>query len=207
MGVLCTGFLLIGHFGERTCLYMAAILNVVAGVVAIRLAQSQTAESVADGSQTQLDGEAAEDGQSRVNGYPHWVRRLALVTLFVSGFTALAYEIIWTRLLIIFLKTSIYSFTVMLALFLAGIAWGSDWTAKRHVGSRDPLRAFGLMEIAIGAWASVMLLVYPIFGSQQLPFSGGIASGSVVAAIFILPIAFFFGLQFPVAVQCCRSSH
>ncbi len=65
-----------------------------------------------------------------ISPYSDNVRAVALVAFAVSGFTALAYEVIWTRQLILFLETSIYAFSGMLAIFLAGIALGSMFMNK-----------------------------------------------------------------------------
>ncbi|TDJ49324.1 MAG: tetratricopeptide repeat protein [Nitrospina sp.] len=44
---------------------------------------------------------------------------------FVCGFTALAYEVLWTRLLVFSIASTVYSFSMMLGVFLLGICLGS----------------------------------------------------------------------------------
>jgi spermidine synthase len=51
--------------------------------------------------------------------------RLLYPAVFVSGFIAIGYEIIWFRLVGVLLKDSIYAFTIMLTVYLAAIALGS----------------------------------------------------------------------------------
>ena len=51
--------------------------------------------------------------------------RIALLGIGVSGFCALGYEVLWTRMLTLVVGTSVYSFTVMLVAFLGGIGAGS----------------------------------------------------------------------------------
>ena len=58
------------------------------------------------------------------------VRRLALLCFFLSGSTALGYEVIWTRWLQLMVGTSVYAFTTILVIFLTGIALGS-WVLGR----------------------------------------------------------------------------
>ena len=128
------------------------------------------------------------------------------MTLFVSGFTALAYELLWTRLLVLYLETSIYAFTTMLATLLIGIAWGS-WDAARSESLRDrPLAAFGLLEVCIGTWAAVGMLAYPHFDPKTSALSAsdrslGYGLAMLGCIFLVLPMAFFFGRQFPPAVR------
>ena len=46
---------------------------------------------------------------------------LILIGFSLSGFVALSYEVLWTRLLVFELKMTIYAFSIMLTTFLAGI--------------------------------------------------------------------------------------
>ncbi len=68
----------------------------------------------------------------------------------LSGFTSLAYEVIWTRQLILFLQTSIYAFSGMLAVFLSGIALGSIFMRNKADRFVRPLVIFGILELVIG---------------------------------------------------------
>jgi spermidine synthase len=199
-GVLGTGFVLLGELGETACLFLAAGLNVVAAGLALALRAGQTAQSPV----VAAEPTAVTDGPEE---YGSAARRWALAAFFVSGFTALAYEILWTRLLVLVLETSIYAFASMLGLFLAGIAYGS-WHATRRGPARRPLAQFGLLEIAIGCWTAVGLLLFPVLDPYYLPgtwdhFSVWELQRVWVAFIMVAPVAYLFGRQFPVAVRCC----
>jgi hypothetical protein len=56
--------------------------------------------------------------------------RLVLMAATHSGFTALSYEVVWTRILQVFLRNSPYTFTVILASFLIGITFNSMIAAR-----------------------------------------------------------------------------
>ncbi len=47
------------------------------------------------------------------------------VTIALSGLTALGAEVVWTRLLSLILGATVYTFAIILAVFLAGIGFGS----------------------------------------------------------------------------------
>jgi hypothetical protein len=57
-----------------------------------------------------------------------------LVGLFaVSGFTAMLYEVAWSRVLILVLGSSTYAYTIMLGTFLLGLSLGA-YLATRFLG-------------------------------------------------------------------------
>jgi len=60
---------------------------------------------------------------------------IGLLAFAISGFCALGYEVLWTRMLVFFLGSTTYAFSTMLAAFLFGIAFGSlifAWLADRN---------------------------------------------------------------------------
>jgi spermidine synthase len=82
--------------------------------------------------------------------------RKALVVLalfFCSGATALVYEVIWAKYLSLMFGSTIYAQTVVLAVFMGGLALGNrifgGWADKL----RRPIRAYGLVEMVIGIYA------------------------------------------------------
>lgn len=206
-GVLVTGLYLLGEFGERVTLGIAAGLNVIAGAIALTLARRQkTVTSRA----TTVPPDPAESADS-IEPYRASIRRLALVTLFVSGLTALTYEILWTRLLVLVLGTSIYAFSIMLAVFLIGIAWGSLGASHDSQKGHDPLSKYGLLQVINGLWAALGLFVLPFLHDYWLQVNSdpwampgsSLIVGILTCVFMVLPVAYCFGRQFPLGVRCC----
>src|SRR5262249_44714983 len=90
------------------------------------------------------------------------LRLAVLGALFVSGFTALSYPIMWSRMLgfVLPLGTSTYPFTIVLTVFLAGLGIGGlvhTWWSREI---DDPVGIFGLLQVLVAAsvLAGVMLL-------------------------------------------------
>jgi spermidine synthase len=204
-GVLAAGLVLIGEFGESFSLAVAAALNLAAALFVLGLRQPQVSEPVPT---------AAADAAEAIQPYPRQVRALALIAFLISGFSALAYEVLWTRYLILMLSTSIYSFSLMLGNFLVGIALGSWVSSRRRDLRQAPLASFAMLEVFIGLWTVVGLLLLPL--CNQLWLAGGelwvaginlgrMAVGNFTCALLVLPIAFAFGVQFPIAVRCCQA--
>jgi hypothetical protein len=79
---------------------------------------------------------------------------------FASGFAGLIYESIWTHYLRLFLGHAAYAQTLVLAIFMGGMAIGAALTARYTTRIASPLRTYALVEAAIGVLA---LLFHPIF--------------------------------------------
>ena len=75
--------------------------------------------------------------------------------VFLSGLLTMAFEILWTRILVFTLGSSVYSFTVILATFLAGLALGSRLFAALE-GRARPL--YTLSAALLGAGVAVLVL-------------------------------------------------
>jgi spermidine synthase len=74
---------------------------------------------------------------------------LIFVMFAYSGMASLSSEILWTRILVFPMGTTLFSFALILATFLSGIAFGS-LVAKRLLGESNWLLKFILIEISIG---------------------------------------------------------
>ncbi|MEW5941999.1 MAG: fused MFS/spermidine synthase, partial [Chloroflexota bacterium] len=93
-------------------------------------------------------------------GHPGQGRTWALASIFLSGFTAMVYEVVWTRLASLLVGSSTYAFTTVLAVFLLGISLGSLGVASWAQRTRHPalLLAFIQGGTALFVWASCPLL-------------------------------------------------
>ena len=89
---------------------------------------------------------------------PHRSAGRLLAVFAVSGFASLALEVVWFRVLVLFLQVTTYAFTVMLAAFLSGIAAGSAVDARLFRKRRDWLLWLvaieALLALAVGALAA-----------------------------------------------------
>src|SRR5262249_19117933 len=77
--------------------------------------------------------------------------RVLLLCFFVSGLTALVYEVVWLRMLGLVFGHTVYALTTVLAAFMAGLGLGSALFGRRAARYRDPIRVYGILEVAIGA--------------------------------------------------------
>ena len=93
-------------------------------------------------------------------------RNVIVLVLAISGCCALAYEVLWARILVYILGNFVHSFSVMLAAFLTGIALGSYILGRTCDRLRRPWVWLAGCQAVIGLSA---LLLFPVFG-QLLVF-------------------------------------
>ena len=200
LGVFVSGFVLLGFFGETFSLLIAATFNLIAALLASRL-QRKLKNNDPQTQQSENPKRAVEVPA----GFSLRIRYWSRIAIFVSGFTALAYEILWGRFLMLPLKTSIYAFSFMLGLFLLGIAYGSWLSTRLSVSQKRPVSTFAILEILIGFLTVFGMLMFTVFGKISNGFIWGYALGMLSSILMVFPVAVAFGWQFPVAVRCCMS--
>jgi spermidine synthase len=120
LGTLAAGFVLLPVFGVRTTIAVAAAINVVVGVIAIFLQRRTQATSVSDPSVE------VEDPSATVDSSAFW----AFAAL-ASGFVTISTQVSWTRVLTMIIGSSTYAFSIVVALFLIGLAGGAWFVARK----------------------------------------------------------------------------
>lgn len=196
IGAILTGFYLVGSIGIQASFLVAATLNVLVGSAALALS-SRYPSSAPDHADAHVD----EPGALPEDASPS-VRSRVLIALGLSGFAALALEVIWFRLMVLFIAATTYAFTTMLATVLAGIASGSalaTFLLRRH---RDLVSALTAVLFITGpvVLASMAILCWTYAAGWR---TGAQLQGSIVA---MLPGALLMGIAFPIAARLWAGS-
>jgi spermidine synthase len=152
LGAFLAGFYLVGHFGHQRSTAMAAALNLLLAALAL-LADKSLPMPPAIEEQSKSSSRAKRSELSEATLFS------VLAATAVSGFCALAYQVLWTRLLILVADNSVYSFAAILMAFLAGLAIGSLALAPLFAHLRRPVMILALIEVGIGLSA----LAFPLF--------------------------------------------
>ena len=79
------------------------------------------------------------------------------VTIALSGLTALSAEVIWTRMLSLLIGATVYTFSLILAVFLFGIGIGSSVGSAMSRSLERPRIALGWCQMLLCAaifWAA-----------------------------------------------------
>ncbi len=199
-GCLLAGFYLLRLYDRVTATVVAAAINALCGVLALVLA------AVAS-----HGASAAPPSAGRAPWRPGTVA--VYVTIALSGLTALGAQVVWTRLLSLLLGTSVYTFSIILAVFLLGLGLGSSagsFLARR----RDPQTALGwsqaLLVLAIG-WAGISIAAWLPFWpinplltvDPWITFQLDLVRGLWA----VLPAACLWGASFPLALAAAAPHH
>jgi len=136
-------------------------------------------------------------------------RRIPIQVFFalftISGFAGLIYESIWSHYLKLFLGHAAYAQTLVLAIFMGGMALGSWLVSRFTLRIRNLLAGYALAELGIGLLAIVF---HPVFKATTgwaldslFPALGGSAAIDLVkwsiASALILPASLLLGTTFP----------
>ncbi len=108
----------------------------------------------------------------------------------LSGAAALAYEIVWQRMLTLVFGVSTWSVTAVLTAFMAGLALGS-WGIRRYADRcANPIRAYAILEfsIALAAFA-VSNAIEPLM-SVYVQIAHAIEPGFLVSHVIRFLLAF-----------------
>ncbi len=129
---------------------------------------------------------------------------LTLAVFFASGFAALLYQVIWQRLLAIFSGADVYSATVIVAAFMAGLGIGNlaGGIVADRVSRRTSLMFFAGAETAVGLFGAVSAwLYYRVLYEQLAPTDPG--PGWVAAVLFVSLLwpTFFMGASLPLLAR------
>jgi predicted membrane-bound spermidine synthase len=123
----------------------------------------------------------------------------------ISGFSGLIYESIWSHYLQLFLGHAAYAQSLVLIIFMGGLALGSWLAAKFSHRWRTPILVYAIVEAVIGIIAllfhDVFIAVSDAFFYSILPAVNNPALGSALkwtaAASLIVPQSVLLGMTFP----------
>jgi spermidine synthase len=201
VGVLASGIYTIGAWGETATVLGGVTVTTVVALVAWRLSERFDAaaapQATGQGGTTMTSTETAARPEAAISPYPESTRRLVGAAYAVSGLTAMAYEIAWTRLFQIQVGTSIYAFSIMLAFYLAGIAVGSLLAAPWIGRTRRPLLLFGFAQMGIAAYGLAGMHLSTFFDPVSLTLTLNLKNVLVLPLIVVFPITVVLGLLFP----------
>src|SRR5690349_24898980 len=85
---------------------------------------------------------------------------MILLLFFCSGATALVYEVVWSKYLSLLFGSTIYAQTIVLAVFMGGLALGNRLIGVRSDLLQKPLAAYGKLEVIIGLYAFCFTWLY-----------------------------------------------
>jgi spermidine synthase len=197
LGCLAAGFYLLRVYDMPTAVYTAAALNLAAAAIAFLLA-ALSSHRILPQDPTSL----------RCGRLPHHFP--VYVAIALSGLCALGAEVVWTRLLSLLLGATVYTFSIILAVFLVGLGIGSGigaFIARRFPRRMRPLGICQMLAAVSAAWAAFIIA----HSLPYWPINPSLATGAwgpwhlfqldlLRAAWVLFPAATLWGASFPLAL-------
>jgi spermidine synthase len=197
IGSLLAGFYLLRVFDMATATYVALGINIVVALAALATAKA-----------TPFD--APVESAERVE--PARGATVVYIAIALSGMTALAAEVLWTRLLSLLFGATTYTFSLILAVFLIGLGIGSSLGAAMARTITRPRIALGWCQMLLCggiAWSAYMLTeslpYWPINPSISQDPWFNVQLDMVRCLWAVLPAAILWGMSFPLALASVAS--
>jgi spermidine synthase len=194
LGCLLAGFYLLRVHDTAVATFVAAGLNVLVALIALAVARVTPYD----------DTELASTVQHTKPVPGAWA---VYVTIGLSGMTALSAEVIWTRMLSLLIGGTVYTFSLILAVFLFGIGIGSSIGSALARSLERPRLALGWCQMLLcGAifWAAYMctqsLPWWPVNPSLSTSPWFNFQLDIVRTLWVMLPAAILWGASFPLAL-------
>jgi spermidine synthase len=125
----------------------------------------------------------------------------------VSGFVAIGYEIVWSKVFGVVMEGTLYGLAAVLSGYLLGIACGSALVARHVDRLRDLPRAFALLHVAIGVSVVLGTAAIPYLPYLYAKLAAAAPGGDAVdlLLLLVLPIVWvptaLFGAAFPILIR------
>lgn len=212
-GAVFSGFFLLPAGGITFTIAAAAFINGLLFVAVLLVGKLPELVSGASAAVKVKAPEPDLSGNQKLagTGATVWQTRAAIFSFALSGLIAMAYEVAWTRSLLMVVGSSTYAFTLMLSAFLSGIALGS-WLCSLVVNRiTRPLFALGLTQVALGilTLGSILIFLRVPYWNLVLNVASPATESSSMLVRFLLcfitlaPCTFCLGIIFPLVVQVC----
>jgi spermidine synthase len=136
--------------------------------------------------------------------------RLLFTAIFISGASALIYQLIWVRLLGLVFGVSSFAVATVVAVFLLGLGLGSYFFGRWSERARDPLRIYMWVELGIAATSLLAYLVIealPVYrylyeyAYNNLGFYGLSLARLLLSTLVLLPPVFLIGGTMPLLAK------
>jgi spermidine synthase len=191
-GCLFAGFYLLRVHDMGVATYVAAGINIAVALASFML-RSRAPYSPSE-----------DDAKSVAKPQGSWPVYTAIA---LSGLCALGAEVVWTRLLALMLGATVYTFSIILAVFLIGLGIGSSggsvWTRKL----KNPRLALAASQLALAfavvwtAYAVSDIIPSWPFNPLAVKEPWHLFRVDFMMCLFaILPPALLWGLSFPLAL-------
>ena len=150
LGTLVSGWYIVGTLGYEKTVYLGAVFSTCISITALILAR-------------QFKNNYSLQQNTNNNAAPILRQQQSIkewyVLVFLSGFAAISWEIVWFRVLDIALQSNAYTYAHLLAFVLVSNGLGSLLGAKAIPYIRNPKKVFLLIQGIVAAYSAIAIWV------------------------------------------------
>jgi len=184
VGCLGAGFYLLRVYDMNVSTYVAAAVNLLVATVALLMARRHPNTASATRLPRLVEPPPNPDRRTPASNL--------LLAIALSGFCALAAEVVWTRMLSLLFSATVYTFSIILAVFLIGLGIGSAAGSAMARRIARPSRGLGWCQ-----WLSVGAIFWSAYVLARMLPSWPVATDLSPFATFELNLARTFLAIFP----------
>ena len=203
LGTMTAGFILLPFLGVRTTILIAAAINTIVGVIAVVADRRAGHEANrTDGTRRDVVTDSSTPG-----------KRFWLLCAIASGFVTISTQVSWTRILTMIIGSSTYAFTIVVSLFLIGLAVGA-WLIGRMKHPQNlrstVLKVEALTALSLFFSLYIINIIPGLLVSTGLRFQISSWTGLLLlqvlcAALLILIPALLMGMVMPLVLYWAGS--
>ena len=207
LGAVLAGFVLLPALGLRRTTGVAVVLNLIAAAVTLLIA-ARAGISSSDALPMNVAPSRAKRAKRSPMTEKGGLLWTAAIALGLSGGASLALQVVWTRLAALMLGPTTYAFSVVVTVFVGGLAAGSALGSRLASRSYQPVMGLAVCLLssagfAVAAAAGVdraLLVMAELVADEDASFSGVLIRQALLIAALLAPMTLAFGAAFPFAV-------
>ncbi|MFN0057671.1 MAG: fused MFS/spermidine synthase [Planctomycetota bacterium] len=210
-GTAAAGLYLIGRFGLGWTIVIGAGLDVMVGLYVLRRTRGESLHFAARRTATHSAPHASAPLATTAITAPR-AARAAIIAFGIAGFANMCLQLGWTRALVIAIGNSTYAFSLILGMFIFGLAAGG-WLAGLFADRlKDPVTVFGWLLVATAAAAGFTIpwlglapgrfaidIAATATANQGLDLASFLLTGARSQVLAILPATLLMGMALPLA--------
>ena len=215
LGTVLGGFVLIPGIGLEATVYTAAAIDLLVAAVVLLLSRYSSAEALtqprftpsANALLTELEPVAVADAAGHAP-------LVAVVAFALSGASAMALEVLWTRAVGVVIGASTYAFTLILVTFLVGLTAGAAYMTRIIDRVAQPVLWLARIQVAVGVLAALgtvfidrlPMWVHAKAIQHDATIGGLYLTNFAIAAVVMLPATLALGAVMPLVVRILAPS-
>jgi predicted membrane-bound spermidine synthase len=210
LGTFISGWYIVGNLGYDGTVYLGAVFSGFVGLIGLIISKQFESKSFNFKQEASLPHLTANTRETSIK---EWY-----LLVFISGFAAISWEIIWFRVLDVALQSNAYTYAHLLTFILVGNGLGSILGAKAVRYIRQPKTVFLLIQGIVALYSTLAILITAIFWQTHPNLRSDIGyidlnhiNFAVIFKYLILPLALMIlpslllGFYFPIVQKAIQN--